>query len=302
MSGSCPLCSGAVFSIWQFGLVTCESCGLVIATEVLRPAANELLNAEFFDDEREPVASFWTRLFERMNNRRTLRRLLDAGTAKRGRLLEVGVGSGSLLTDARSQGYSPYGCDISAAACRRIGRTAGISVYCGPVQSLPGDDLFDVIVMNHVLEHVADPVALLNAARRRLRSGGLLHLAVPNVGSWEARYSGWNCYEPYHLLYFTPSTLQIAAQKAGFDILSVATHESFSAWFLTFSRTLRGQRLSQREWLAVHQPKRTSPRIEAPYRIAMIGAGALTLPLRRLQEALGRGDEVILLCRQPCHE
>jgi SAM-dependent methyltransferase len=302
MSESCPLCSGALFSTWRFGLVTCQSCGLVVSTEVWRPAANELLNAKFFDDEHEPVTSFWTRLVERMNNRRTLRRLLDAGDTARGKLLEVGVGNGSLLTAARSQGYSTSGCDISIAACKRIGRTAGISVYCGPLQSLPGDDLFDVIVMNHLLEHVADPVPLLNAARRRLRSGGLLHLAVPNVGSWEARCAGWNCYEPYHLLYFTPDTLQIAAQKAGLDILTVATHESFSGWFLALFRRLRGVRLSDGAGLAFHQPKRVSPGIEALYRSAMIGAGALTLPLRWLQEARGRGDEVILLCRRPLHE
>src|SRR5262245_26658681 len=98
MSGSCPLCSGAAFSTWHFGLVTCEGCGLVLATEVWRPAANELLNAEFFDDEHEPIASFWTRLFERMNNRRTLKRLFDAEKTARGRLLEIGVGHGSLLT------------------------------------------------------------------------------------------------------------------------------------------------------------------------------------------------------------
>src|SRR6476620_2790069 len=145
MSNSCPLCSGAVFSTRQFGLVTCENCGLVVATEVWRPAANERLNAEFFDDDDEPVASFWTRLFERMNNHRTLRRLFDTVNTARGRLLEVGVGNGSLLTAARSLGYSPSGCDISAAVCRRIGRIAGVSVYCGPLQSYPGDDLFDVI-------------------------------------------------------------------------------------------------------------------------------------------------------------
>src|SRR5262245_57031386 len=98
MSGSCPLCSGAVFSTWHFGLV--------VARDVWRPAANERLNAEFFDDEQEPVASFWTRLFEQMNNRRTLRRLSDAGSTARRRLLEVGVGNGSLLTAARRQGYS----------------------------------------------------------------------------------------------------------------------------------------------------------------------------------------------------
>jgi 2-polyprenyl-3-methyl-5-hydroxy-6-metoxy-1,4-benzoquinol methylase len=301
MTGPCPLCSGAVFSTWRFGLVTCRSCGLVVTTEVWRPAANEVLNAAFFDDEQEPVVSFWTRLFERMNNRRTLSRLLDGGNPARGKLLEVGVGSGSLLTAARSHGYSPCGCDISAAACRRISRTPGVSVYCGLLQSFPGDDLFDVIVMNHLLEHVADPVALLNAARKRLRSGGVLHVAVPNVGSWEAAWPGWNSYERYHLLYFTPDTLQIAAQKAGFDILSVVTHESFSGWFLALFRTLRRQRLPHHSSMA-HQSKRTSVVIEALYRLAMIGAGALTLPMRRLQGALGRGDEVILLCSNPFHE
>jgi len=300
MSGSCPLCSGVVFSTWRFGLVTCESCGLVVTAEVWCPEANERLNAEFFDDEDESVASFWTRLFERMNNHRTLRRLSDVGNAARGRLLEVGVGNGSLLTAARTEGYSSSGCDMSASACRRIGRTAGINVYCGPLQSFPGHDVFDVIVMNHVLEHVANPAALLNAARRRLRPGGLLHLAVPNVGSWEARWPGWNSYEPYHLLYFTPDTLQIAARNAGFDILTVVTPESFSGWFLVLFRTLRGCRFSRRAWS--RQTKLRSPGIEALYRIAMIGAGALTLPLRRLQAALRRGDEVVLLCRQPFHE
>jgi len=276
--------------------MSCESCGLVVSTEVWSPAANERLNAEFFDDEHEQVASCWTRLFERLNNGRTLRRLLGAGNAARGRLLEIGVGNGSLLTAARSQGYSPCGCDLSAAACRRVGRTAGISVYCGPLQTLPGNELFDVIVMNHVLEHAANPVALLKAARARIRPGGLLHLAVPNVGSWEARCAGWNSYEPYHLLYFTSDTLQSAARQAGFDILNVATHESFSGWFLALFRTLGNRRLSPGRVAGRVPVGRTWPGIEALYRIAMIGAGAITLPLRRLQEALGRGDEVILLC------
>jgi hypothetical protein len=91
MTGFRPLCSGAVFSTSRFGLVTGRSCGLVVTTEVWRPAANEVLNAEFFDDEQEPVASFWTRLFERMNNRRTLSRLLDGGNPACGNLLEVWV-------------------------------------------------------------------------------------------------------------------------------------------------------------------------------------------------------------------
>ena len=149
-------------------------------------------------------------------------------------------GAGRCSLTHAHEGTVPCGCDISAATCSRVARTFDVRMFCGSLQSLPDDDLFDVVVMNHVLEHVADPLALLTAARRRLRSGGVLHLAVPNVASWEARCSGWNSYAPYHLLFFTPGTLRLAAQKVGFEIRSLATHESFSGWFLTLFRTSSG--------------------------------------------------------------
>lgn len=37
--------------------------------------------------------------------------------------------------------------------------------------------------------------------------------------------------------------------------------------------------------------------VEHPYRLAMVAAGAVTWPLRRLQGVLGRGDELLMVAR-----
>jgi 2-polyprenyl-3-methyl-5-hydroxy-6-metoxy-1,4-benzoquinol methylase len=229
-----------------------------------------------------------------------LRSAVDTGGA---RLLEIGVGSGSFLVYAKAHGYSPLGIDLSAAICHRVEQNTGISMHCGSCESLSEDNLFDVVVMNHVLEHVSDPVALLKAVRARMNPGSILHLAVPNVGAWEARLPGWISYEPYHLLYFTPRTLRLAVEKAGFKIQHLTTHESFSGWFLAILRTL----LMNGHMIQPQQGPRTSIKrsksiMEHAYRLVMVTCGLFTFPLRRLQELLGKGDEVITLASNGIHD
>jgi hypothetical protein len=118
------------------------------------------------------------------------------------------------------------------------------------------------------------------------------------VAAWEARLPGWNSYEPYHLLYFTPQTLRSAAKKAGFEIQHLTTRESFSGWFLAILRTLLKKSRLERPH---EEPSANTPMlpsfIESAYRSAMVTWGLLLLPLRWLQELRGRGDEIVLLAK-----
>lgn len=295
---TCLLCAHTDFTDWRFGLFRCVGCGLIVDPAIFRPGAAEALNEGAFGDNYEPVRSFWVRMFETLNNRRTMSRLRPAADIAGGRLLEIGVGSGSFLAYAQAHGYSPIGCDLSAAICSKVERNTGIIVHCGSLESLPHEQLFDVVVINHVLEHASDPVALLKAARTFLKPGGVLHLAVPNVAALEARLPGWNSYEPYHLLYFTPLTLRLAAEKAGFEIQHLTTHESFSGWFLAILRTLlRKSNSEQAQQSTDASIKQSTAFVEHAYRLVMVIGGLLTLPFRRLQELLGKGDEIILLAR-----
>lgn len=297
MAKVCPLCGGTDFAVWRFGLLRCEKCELVVDEAIWRPAVDAQMAETFFGEIYQPVRSFWVRLFEALNNRRTMRRL-HRHAVSTGSLLEIGVGSGSFLAYAQARGFVPLGCDFSATICGRVERNTGIGMHCGPLESLPDQHQFDVVVMNHVLEHVSDPQSFLITALARLKPDGVLHLAVPNVAAWEARLPGWNSYEPYHLLYFTPQTLRAIAEKAGFQILKVITHESFSGWFLAILRTLLKNRHSAQAQQGENSGlERSTSMLEHGYRLTMVVWGMATFPLRRLQELLGKGDEVILLAR-----
>jgi SAM-dependent methyltransferase len=154
--------------------------------------------------------------------------------------------------------------------------------------------------MHHVLEHVEDPVGFLKMVREVLRPGGVVHIAVPNAACWEARLSGWNCYVSYHMAYFNRNTLARATREAGLTPLSTYTHESFSTWFLTIVRVSLaiGDRQAATDCGIAQQGPLTPGRrllIEHPYRLAMVGAGFVTWPIRHLQGVIGRGDELIMV-------
>jgi 2-polyprenyl-3-methyl-5-hydroxy-6-metoxy-1,4-benzoquinol methylase len=299
----CPLCAGAHFRPYKLALVQCTTCAVVLSPAIWQPQANEAMEDEWFGEDFDGNSSFWTGLFETLNNRRTLRRL-DAG-CRPGRLLEIGVGSGSFLGAAQSHGYKVEGCDISAPICSRVSAIHGVPMHCESLAELAGDSCFDVIVMNHVLEHVNEPIDFMKDVRRLLVPGGVAHIAVPNVSCWQASLSGWASYEPYHLTYFDPQTLTRVVRAGGLNVGRLLSHDSFSGWFLAILRT--GLRVNSVGG-AVARPLATKSRraksarfraVEHAYRLAMVCTGAALWPLRVLQSRLGRGDEAICVAYKP---
>jgi SAM-dependent methyltransferase len=92
-----------------------------------------------------------------------------------GPFLELGPGRGHLLAAARQAGFDPIGVEPSPRLAARIAAEFGVPVERGFLSEveLPHSD-FNVICMYHVLEHVEDPVALLDELRELLTDGGIL--------------------------------------------------------------------------------------------------------------------------------
>ncbi len=143
-----------------------------------------------------------------------------------GRLLDVGCGSGMFLLYMRALGWQVVGVDIDAQAveaCRQVGLTA----YAGTLeeQRFP-EASFDAITMSHVIEHISDPLRLLQECYRILKPGGYLGIVTPN---WESLGHKWfmaNWYAlevPRHFVLFTLSSLQAALRQTGFHINKAQT-------------------------------------------------------------------------------
>lgn len=157
-------------------------------------------------------------------------------------VLDIGCGNGQRLLDLQDQGCTRlFGLEPSADAARQAKAATRAHIYTAPLHEagLPVQ-LFQLVIMNQVLEHVPDPASTLRQVRGLLRPGGQLYLTVPNFVSAEARFFGahWTGLQvPEHLHHFTPETLRRMVEGAGLritvwrtDTTPLVTRDSLARW------------------------------------------------------------------------
>lgn len=135
------------------------------------------------------------------------------------RLLDIGSGNGDFVLLANSLGYRAEGLEIDPSA-RDFALKRGLVVHQGglPDSGLPSSSV-DVITMNHVLEHLHDPVASLKEAFRLLLPGGKLWVQVPNLDGASNKFWGEDSRllePPRHLIMFNVGNLKRLFLRAGF--------------------------------------------------------------------------------------
>jgi SAM-dependent methyltransferase len=143
---------------------------------------------------------------------------------KPGVALELGSGTGWMLRALRERGWRAFGSErtVAAAAAARDG--AGAPMFVGDLTAIRGEPVLDLVIMFHVLEHLADPLTALAAVARRVKPGGTLILGIPNIASWQARFAGpsWMHLEvPRHLCHFSPDAIERALAASGFRMTRI---------------------------------------------------------------------------------
>lgn len=116
-------------------------------------------------------------------------------------ILDVGCGTGVALDVAREHGLVTYGIELNPTAAAAT-RARGHTVFSDLLQDLEPrwEGQFDMISMNQLLEHVPDPVALVESSLRFLSKRGVIAIAVPNsegILRWH-RWMALN-WPPHHL-------------------------------------------------------------------------------------------------------
>jgi len=125
-----------------------------------------------------------------VSKRRLVLGLLERGFARGCRLVEGGVGSSRDLLEFAQRGYVARGYDAMPESVAN-GRARGLDVVEHDLEQLwPVEDgSVDVVVLLDVLEHMADPVRVLNNVHRTLRPGGGVVFTVPAYpflnGEWD---------------------------------------------------------------------------------------------------------------------
>lgn len=179
---------------------------------------------------------------------------------KKGKLLDVGCGNGLFLAYMKEFGWAVYGIEPDSQAADFARNHFGIEVTVGNLRKgMFPENSFDAVTMNHVIEHVHDPVEIIEQAWRLLKKDGCLVITTPNVGSISRKFfrDTWRGLEvPRHLWLFTAETLAMCATKAGLsDYKLITTARSAAGMFLDSLEIkkggcLSGANLKRVNWLA----------------------------------------------------
>lgn len=160
-----------------------------------------------------------------------------------GKLLDVGCGDGTFLHRMQSKGWKVDGLDFDANAIESARTRYGLNLRRGDLAGahLP-EDTFDAVTMNHVIEHVPDPLAMLRATRRVLKPGGRLVVVTPNslsLGHKSFQAHWVNLDPPRHLQIFTPNALRASAVRAGLKVVAFQSSAANADNFIGASHGVR---------------------------------------------------------------
>jgi 2-polyprenyl-3-methyl-5-hydroxy-6-metoxy-1,4-benzoquinol methylase len=158
--------------------------------------------------------------------RRLLWERLPQPENRRVRLLDCGAGDGGLLFEAGTRGIDAVGLEISAAAtARALQEHPNIDLRVHSVEDLPwpvAEESFDVVVSFEVIEHLVEPVALLEGARASLSPGGILVLSTPYHGLAKNLAIAAVCFDQHfsvdgdHIRFFSDRSLRRLLESNGF--------------------------------------------------------------------------------------
>lgn len=230
----------------EYNLCRCQACGYVFDNP--RPTLGALVRFYSkpgkYDSWLEEEAGR-DRLW-----RRRLRKLLKH--AGRGKLLDVGTGTGQFLKIARSFFESISGTEVSQSGIQVAKERYNLEVTQGELEdcNLPRNS-FDTITLFHVLEHVPDPRRTIGLCRDLLKEGGILLVCVPNdVLAWTSKIKiagkrlGLRPFQKFspkvgvprvftsrevHLSHFTPRVLRGSLEQDGFKVIEESLDPYYSA-------------------------------------------------------------------------
>ena len=228
----CPLCSSDKIEVQfrcidhfiskeQFAIVCCNSCSFLFTQDY--PEENDIYKYYESDDyisHSDTSQGIVNKIYHLIRQLMLLRkrRIINKLTGmKSGSLLDVGSGTGHFASVMKKSGWAVKGVEISEKARNFSAEAFDLEVISPEHLSALEANSFDCVTMWHVLEHFHDPFRYISDIIRLLKPGGVCLVALPNSGSFDAKYyrQTWAAYDvPRHLWHFDPVTFGDFSDKS----------------------------------------------------------------------------------------
>lgn len=145
---------------------------------------------------------------------------------RKGSVLDIGSGFGHFIAFGKNIGWATKGIEPSKIACEYANNDFKVGTFNGfyneETAALLG--LFDVVHLRNVLEHLPNPLEVLELCKKNLKEDGIICVSVPNdfspfqkIANQELDLGEWWVVPNHHLNYFNPTSLERVLKKVGYE-------------------------------------------------------------------------------------
>jgi SAM-dependent methyltransferase len=208
-------------------LSECKNCSFVFANPIPHPSVVDLYRGM---DDNEYHDSSSARRYQ-------MRRLLDEVASvypQAKTLLDVGAGTGLLVSEAEKRGLRADGVEPSRWGVDTAAKVNRVKLLCGTLQENASHlGKYDIVMLVDVVEHTTDPLGMIQEAVSCLSPGGVVVIVTPDIGSLTARTMKrwWWHHRIAHVCFFNQKSMRRVLQQLGVQLVS----ERFAGWRLPVS-------------------------------------------------------------------
>lgn len=296
----CPVCAGSdvvhfaeardleyFTSDQTYQYLECRDCGSVYLNNPPVDRLHEIYPPNYYSYLDNAKGGVLEGIKHRLDAR-IFNKLLDRIPGDRLSVLDVGGGTGWLLSLVR--GLSPrvvqtHEVDI-VESVRGPAEAAGHQFHAVRIEEFETTQQFDLIIMLNLIEHVADPPAVLRALSRLVSPRGLILIKTPNTDTLDRRlfqnrnWGGFHC--PRHWVLFNMKGLSRLAERCGLEVVQSKYTQGGPQWASSIMAFLASRGLISMS--------RARPMSRHPLVFPLVAAGAafdfLRMPFARTAQMI----------------
>ncbi len=211
----------------------CNNCGVFFNSR-----EDDLISADFYEGQYNEAIEYgslekrFTKIigfpFHKSDNKNRVQRIVNLLYQKDlpisgMEVLDVGAGTCVFLYEMKKFGFKTYSVDPDPSSKAHSEKNAMVDqAFCGTLDSLSIEKKFDLITFNKVLEHVKDPVSILDQAKSLLKPNGHIYIELPDGEGLESQNNIYDRSEFFidHHTTFNKKSFSFLVSSAGLELLN----------------------------------------------------------------------------------